>query len=104
MRIFCVFTQHGMFIQAKNSGLFNWPQPESNSASSVNGDSESEHGQKHERRRRQKRIIATQEVLVKEEETPTEIRRWTRRTRWDGSLTPIKNQVYPKAEWVRGVQ
>ena len=70
----------------------------------MNGDSESEDGQKHERRRRQKRIIATQEVLIKEEETPKEIRRWTRRTRWDGSLSPIKMQVYQKPEWMRGVQ
>ena len=32
------------------------------------------------RKHRQKRISATEEVLVKEEETDREVRRWTRRT------------------------
>lgn len=91
-------------MQAANSGLFDWPQPESNSASSAKNGSKEEEGQQEGRGHRQKRITATEEVLVKEEETALEVRRWTRRARWDGSLTPIKRRVYPKSEWTRGLR
>ena len=88
-------------MQATSSGLFDWPQPEPEAASSASNSSGSSDEQPGSRRHRQKRISATEEVLVKEEETDREVRRWTRRTRWDGSLTPIKKRVYPKAEWAR---
>lgn len=89
-------------MQATRSGLFDWPQPEPESASSASNGSGTGDEQPNGRRHRQKRISATEEVLVKEEETDMEVRRWTRRTRWDGSVTPIKKRVYPKAEWARG--
>ena len=88
-------------MQATSSGLFDWPQPEAKSASSASNGSGSSDEQQNSRKHRQKRISATEQVLVKEEETDMEVRRWTRRTRWDGSLTPIKKRVYPKAEWAR---
>lgn len=88
-------------MQATRSGLFDWPRPEPNSASSGSNGSGSNEEQQTTRKHRQKRISATEEVLVKEEETDMEVRRWTRRTRWDGSLTPIRKRVYPKAEWAR---
>ncbi|CAL5221729.1 g3978 [Coccomyxa viridis] len=87
--------------EATSSGLFDWPQPEPESASAASNGSGSSDEQQSSRKHRQKRISATEEVLVKEEETDREVRRWTRRTRWDGSLTPIKKRVYPKAEWAR---
>ena len=88
-------------MQATRSGLFDWPKPEENSASSASNGSSKDKEQQDRRRHRQKRISATEEVLVKEEETASEIRRWTCRTRWDGSMTPVRKRVYPKAEWAQ---
>ena len=92
-------------MQAMRAGLLEWPQPEHNSASatqSTGGEGANE--QNGSRKHRQKRISATEEIIVKQKETALEVRRWTRRTRWDGSLTPIKERVYPKAEWARGLK
>ena len=89
-------------VQATRSGLFDWPQPEPNSASAASNGAGKDEEQPKDRRHRQKRISATEEVLVKEEETASTVNRWTRRTRWDGSLTPIRKRIYQKAEWVQG--
>ena len=92
-------------MQAMRAGLLDWPRPEDNSASATQSTgSEGISEQNGSRKHRQKRISATEEVVVKQEETASEVRRWTRRTRWDGSLTPIKQRVYPKAEWARGLK
>ena len=92
-------------MQAMRAGLLDWPQPEHNSASAPQSNGrEGISEQSGSRKHRQKRISATEEIVVKQEETASEVRRWTRRTRWDGSLTPIKERVYPKAEWTRGLK
>ena len=92
-------------MQAMRAGLLEWPQPEHNSASAIQSTGREDISEQNgSRKHRQRRISATEEVIVKQKETASEVRRWTRRTRWDGSLTPIKERVYPKAEWARGLK
>ena len=51
-------------MQATRSGLFDWPRPEPNSASSGSNGSGSNEEQQTTRKHRQKRISATEELLV----------------------------------------
>ena len=99
------FIWSSVCMQATRAGLHDWPQPEHDSASATQSTGrEGITEQNGSRKHRQKRISATEEIVVKQEETAMEVRRWTRRTRWDGSLTPIKERVYRKAEWARGLK